>query len=342
MIAAAFAVLGAIDGAAAQQQRPRRPLEATAPFWREVIHPGCARGRTLLRHAIHIMNEAEPPRQMYLVRADPVAMQAAFENAIERLLRAQRHCRRDPEIAFVLGHAYSRLASHARSEAERFEAAGNSIAWLHRSLEIEPEYEPEEAWFYIAIARSHLHDFAGSAEAYHRSIAEWVDGRASPTTYSNLAEMTMLTGDLEGAVRWYQASIDAARRLGESTELAEWGLAVALDRLGEHDAAVGQAWRAMSQRAHTLDALSLPYVFFEPAHEKDWYLALGHLARAAHGAPEGREEALDAAAIAWLRYVDADGGRGLFGAIARDRLQRTRAALGQVSPAPPRGTSRRR
>jgi hypothetical protein len=87
-----------------------------------------------------------------------------------------------------------------------------------------------------------------------------------------------------------------------------FGLAVALDRTGEHAAAIEEAVEAMEASERSLDVLAPDNVDFEPANERYVYQALAHEALA-QLKPEERASALEAAAesyAAFLTRVDAN------------------------------------
>ncbi len=102
----------------------------------------------------------------------------------------------------------------------------------------------------------------------------------------NLAESEMRLGNLRDAVAGYEEALALTGKLPatagahQTAALAVWGLAVALDRAREASRA-----RAAASRALGLDpALAIigqdKNVFFVPAYERLWYLALGASAQA--------------------------------------------------------------
>jgi tetratricopeptide (TPR) repeat protein len=93
--------------------------------------------------------------------------------------------------------------------------------------------------------------------------------------YGNSAETLMALGRLDQAIERYRLAEAASSAGSTEWQLAQWGLAVALDR----DEQVEKS-RAALARVLELDKpmgrLSEDGVFFEPAGDKRYYEALGH------------------------------------------------------------------
>jgi hypothetical protein len=91
----------------------------------------------------------------------------------------------------------------------------------------------------------------------------------------------MHLGRLDEAVEGYKDTIRLAGRIPGDTmtlPLATWGLAVALDRSGDHVGGEREARKALEreQSAHLSGLLHIPdKVFFVPAYEVEWYEGLG-------------------------------------------------------------------
>ena len=87
--------------------------------------------------------------------------------------------------------------------------------------------------------------------------------------------------------------------------LAHWGLAVALDRSGDHSGAIRAATTALTYDPNAKE-LNGPSVFFVPDYDRFWYRALGAMARAtAANEPELRALWWDRATLLWQQYLDA-------------------------------------
>jgi tetratricopeptide (TPR) repeat protein len=121
------------------------------------------------------------------------------------------------------------------------------------------------------------------------------DERASLSVlYGNSAETLMALGRLEAAIARYRLASDTGEVGSLEWELAQWGLAVALDRDDQEEGARQAARRAL-ERDPTLVRLRSDGVFFEPLGDKFYYFALGHEAAG------DRQAAMDA----WKSYLAA-------------------------------------
>jgi len=184
------------------------------------------------------------------------------ERAVEVLLKARAVDEQKLEaehVAFELGIVYSRLGRFPEALAE-YETARRLV--------------PSER------DANGLDD-----EPVSRSIL-----------YSNSAETLMALGRIPEAIARYRLARDTVRPLlplGEMAwELAEWGLGVALDRDDQLEAAHTSIASALEHDPN-MRHLQDDDVFFEPAGEQFYYLALGHEVAG------DREEAVES----WQKYL---------------------------------------
>jgi tetratricopeptide (TPR) repeat protein len=114
--------------------------------------------------------------------------------------------------------------------------------------------------------------------------------------YSNSAETLMALGRIPEAIALYRKSRDAARPLLPAADLAwqlaEWGLGVALDRDDQIEASRASIASALEHDPN-MRHLQDDDVFFEPAGEQFYYLALGHEVAG------DRDEAIES----WQKYL---------------------------------------
>lgn len=191
----------------------------------------------------------------------------------------------DPRLVFDLGLCYERLGRHL----DAADVLGDALArW--------PDHPAaEDGWLHYAFANAHLERPAEERRAYERylAIATEASRRLVPTL--NMAEADMRAGDLAAAVDGYRAVLRDAAGLpnlpwnAQTSKLATWGLAVALDRQGDLFGAARVAKQATAMdpppprtRSYALAAplndtaiMDATSVFFVPAYERMWYLALG-------------------------------------------------------------------
>lgn len=280
----------------------QRPAEETSDFWREVRAPGTRRAQTLILHG---------RRMLYLWdRATGAHEKAALlESAIERFALARQYTPNDPEPLYLLAQStglYERPVRGAEPERRVDEA----IEMYTALRAMDPEYERYAVGRDLGTLYSRQGNHAQATQEYERALAAALDPRMTSTTHSNMAESYMLSGDLNEAVRHYEVSIDLAPHLPPQAEpskalaLGHWGLASALDRLGEHRAALESARQAMSVYGGSMEVLRSDGVFFDPPSEIHFYEGLGYLAKAeTQGDANGRRREARSAEESWRAYL---------------------------------------
>jgi tetratricopeptide (TPR) repeat protein len=127
-------------------------------------------------------------------------------------------------------------------------------------------------------------DFARAAEEYERALSLRLDEGSRGVVLGNLAEVTMMSGNLEEAVAYYERAIHEGS--ADERLLSLWGLSVALDRLGEHGEAMEHAQKALRDDQRPMGVLKQSSVFFVPAYESHYYDGVGMLAMAEEAAGE--------------------------------------------------------
>jgi tetratricopeptide (TPR) repeat protein len=352
LAAAALAVWQA--SAAALSDPPGRD-RVSAALWRELGHPGQRRARDLLRQAL--LQEREASRQLQsdwpslcrramspgfgdeslgAIRGRTRALRelarqamirrARLDSAIARLRIAAELAPDDPEILYALARVLLKWEEPGplwRCTARRQDE--QAIAVLEQLRRRQPQFAQSAVAFDMAILLTRTGRFAEAAQVYNEAIALALDPGEAAVMRSNLAEVTMLSGDLEGAIAQYERALRAAGG-GRDYLLPLWGMAVALDRLGEHDAALQQAAKAVHAEGGRMAVLRSDGVFFEPEHEIHYYEALGREALAARPEADAARE-LAAAAASWRSFAAAAGETGSFAAAARANLERIERAL---------------
>ena len=331
---------------------------ASAPLWSELGRPREQRARHLLRSARAHEQEAN--------RAFPGDYRAVCARALEsspggesiaavrgrgRALRTLAHqafrrralleaalARIDRALALAPDNGealYARARVLAQWEqpgpawtcsVERRDA--ETIAALEAVQVRHPELAPPTVAFELAVALTRSQRFADAARAYQRAASLALDGDSGAMVRANLAEMTMLSGDLQGAVEHYERALRDSNG-GRDYLLALWGLAVALDRLGEHASAIEHAQKALHAEGWTAQALRSDGVFFEPPHELHYYEGLAHEALAAHD-PNASARELRAATVSYRAFLAGAGERATFTQavqIALERVRRAQASL---------------
>lgn len=305
--------------------------------------PVCA--RTLALPLAGDSGAARRGRLRALAQLARAALQrrALLDGALARLDRALAL---DPDAAKLL-YARARALEAWEEPAPIWTCTSHrrtteAIDSLDRLARTDPAFHVGEVAFDLALLFSHEGRYADAVHAYERVIALSLDGREAPIARSNLAEMKMLSGDLDGAVEHYERALAMAQE-PTAQLLARWGLAVALDRLGEHERAMEHARKAVDAEGGAMRVLRSDGVFYEPSHEIQYYEALGHEALAERTGAD-RDAELRVAADAWRAFLAGAGEHGPFADTARrnaERIDRALAAQPPTTPGP-RGARRQR
>ncbi len=333
--------------------------------WRELLDPE-------RRQGLHY-RQAGLIRLVQGLHRDAVALDSPpwvlLDQALLRFERARRRIPDDPELAYYTAYALTAYESPAPDGGTERRTDEAVEAW-QRVRELDPTFFPDRVALELASLHMRRLEFAEArAEfeiALRSAVPPTVDllnrfflaaptevalagmfGPASlPTLHGNLAEAAMLTGDLDAAVEHYRAARAGADN-SVTRSLAQWGLAVALDRSGAHEDAVGAARRAvredplsalpMYQNAvddyGNFAVLHIEGVFFEPRWEIRAYEALGHEAL---GHPEdgpADPDELRRALVSW-RYFLAEGGvASRYAPMVRRNIERLERELGDAAQA---------
>jgi tetratricopeptide (TPR) repeat protein len=149
-----------------------------------------------------------------------------------------------------------------------------------------------------------------SRQAYTEALELEVSPRERANLYYNRAEASLELDELEAASADYRRSIALAVE-PDVLALSRYGLAVALERLGDLPAAFTELDAALAimlpfPAYPAPDPLELPGVFFVPAYERYYLEALRAMARLRHA--EDRAERLVEASVAvdaWDAYLAA-------------------------------------
>ena len=264
-----------------------------------------------------------------------------LELARELLEQADAEHSPDVRLRFDIGIVYERLAD----SQERDDMHRRAAEVLSSALEAAPEHPAAvTALQYLGYAYAHLDRPRDELDVWRRYIPKLTDDRSRVVDTMNMGEAEMRLGRVDDALETFRDVLRLCGQLPNTSTpnstyvLTLWDLAVALDRSGDPRAAVETAAKASA--IVTIGSSQLPMsgrsiiaqdpaVFFVPAWEREWYLALASSA-AARDATDVR----DAAAMwadaehHWDSYVQgaaAGGGRDPWLAIARARRDHTAA-----------------
>lgn len=289
-------------GAAGTAPGPR-----TAPFWRAAHDPDSLRADSLVRQARSLLYPALG-RSSFLGNLGQ-AKRLAIEAALARLAMARRMDPSNLEALYLTGLALAQWEARVPAGAVQ-RRDGEAIRILSRLSALAPTFEPYEIAFELAILYTRVERFDRARDAWQRALDVHLGELSVPTVYSNLAEVTMMAGDLPEAAELYTRAVELGD--GEARLLPMWGLAVVLDRMGEHAEALQWAQRALTEDQRPMGVLRAPGVFFVPQYEVHYYTGLGQLAEAseAHGraigecsSPLSSEAAIRGATREGLQHV---------------------------------------
>ncbi|WP_437287868.1 tetratricopeptide repeat protein [Sorangium sp. So ce406] len=207
------------------------------------------------------------------------------------------------------GAATSRDPSVRLRYADILEHLGDvqgAVATLEGLLRINPPAPSRaDAWHALAVCYARLGRYTDEIEAYDEALALEPHAASRALLLANQAEAYMALGDITSAVEGYRAALATLGsldmfRYGVTTL---WGLAVALDRSGDLEGAIEHIRLARTYDRSDQQINGAGW-FYVPAHDDDWYAALGHWA-AARSAELGaaRAEAYLQALAAWESYI---------------------------------------
>ncbi len=144
---------------------------------------------------------------------------------------------------------------------------------------------PDLASVYSDMAEAYVHLQRPKDEihAWDEVLARARTDAERVTPLLNQGEAFMRTGDLSQALSQFREVAALSIVVDEATSgvLAQWDIAVALDRSGDllHALKAARAAEHMDPRGALYSVLpaqdgGAPYVYFDPEYERDWYIAL--------------------------------------------------------------------
>lgn len=316
---------------ASAQRQPSNAHVTVSDFWREVQTPGVRRASTLLRHGLRQLTQA-------LRTEEPTQREAALAGAVARLRRAHERAPADLDVLYFLAFASSQRQLVQR-QPDAGEAVREAIALYEELRALDEDYESESVAFELGLLYTRLRQYGRAVSEYQRGILRAFDPRSTVSAHANMAEVIMLNGDAELALRHYERAAEIARQYnGDSLSLALalWGSAVASDRLGEGTAAVERAGAALNASGGTMVLLRSNGVFFEPESEIHWYEGLGALAIAeASTEPEEKLAALRRALRSFQSYLSEVETPATWDRVVEGRVRRIQEQLATLERAAP-------
>jgi tetratricopeptide (TPR) repeat protein len=284
---------------------------ARADYWQRLLQPEHTRALLLVREghaqlspalALGLLSSAGTPLEFAAQRA------LAVEGARTRFALAKEL---DPSLR------EARLAyADTLALAEDGDSRRAAITELEALRGLDPLYEAEQVALQLGMLHARAGELDSARDEYERALALHCDEHRQPTVLLDLAEVVMFQGDLPRALALYELAARESEPSGRV--LALWGSAVALDRMGDHTAALDHTRRALASDRAPFAALQRSGVFFVPAYERNYYEALGYLALAEL---EPHADHTRSARRSFEQYLEEGGDQGPFAADAREHLR---------------------
>lgn len=291
------------------------PSRAEPTIWERVKSPQATKAAALYRWA----DSERVPREELL--RGPRSEKLHLDQAALRIQLNGGEELGDTSLQYLLAHCL------ANGTGELFVQA---VPALERALAAAPEHPlAAEAWYDLGNMLEVLGERERAAGAYTAALRlEW-DHEARASIYRARAQLSMNRGQLLAAEADYRAAIEHSRD-PKLRALANWGLAVALDRNFDFPAAAPLALQAYHSRfnAGRRSVLDLEDGILWPPAEEHYYRGLALLAEADEKqGGDGYVSTLLASQLMWMRYLDDAPADGPWIARARQHLAKVRALV---------------
>lgn len=269
--------------------------ESPPSLWARVASP--ERARLFELHRAVREKLASPEAEVGQLFGKPFA----YDSARLMLEDAEVEKLGDPQLLFDYGEVLEMLDEHEKA-----------ITVLTRAMAMAPSHPAvDDASLTLAFAYAKLDRSEEELEYYRKFVRSSRNVRGLSTAMLNMAEAEMRLGRLSEAISGYReanrlaSEAQTASSSHETAALACYGLAVALDRQGDPATARVEMQRALSMDPTMMLLLSSPNVFFVPAYERSYYVAMGFEARARdESTPERvRAEFLRRSIASYKEYV---------------------------------------
>lgn len=249
------------------------PARADTPpsLWESAKSPGARDRYGLHVQAQRVLALARDPRDAR------IALQRFGQLDHLRAILEENGAETSPDVRlrFDLGETYEELELHQ----DAIRVLAPAIA-AHEDDPAALQVMPSLAGAYAKLNRR-----KEERDVYVMYLRHETDPGHRVQTLGNLAESEMGLMNMKGAIAGYEEVITLVGQLPSipsahaSLALAEWGLAVALDRSGDPTRAKAEARKAISVDPG-MRILNSENVFFVPGYERLWYIALGAAAAA--------------------------------------------------------------
>jgi tetratricopeptide (TPR) repeat protein len=322
--------ISVLAGAAALTANPRVAL-ADPSVWAKARDPSIAREASALVEAETLVRKYRH-LQRQQVSAAFRDMGLFFLKDARRILEsAGAATSRDPTTRYRLAEVLSDLGDH--------EKAAKLYEYALRSPSLLPPLRAS-GFTELAICYARLGRPQDEIKAYDDALALETIGPLRAMILANRAEANMVLGDITKAIEGYRASLGSllAIEMFSFGVTTLWGLAVALDRSGDLESALGSIRLARDYDPGD-KLITGPGWFYVPDYDADWYAALGYWSRARQATlGMSRAEAYERAIDFWKSYIERAPDADRWQALAKVRLracERERDAAAAAAKARP-------
>jgi len=281
---------------------------AAPTIWTQARQPEVAERAALLEEADRFLLKQETERDALDERGvgvDVLRMGPVYLLEAQRLLeQAGGASSPDPRVRLRLGYVLRKLGQDLPAPGSpRIELA--IVALRSVVTSDAPKALVSVAWNELAICYAVLGRRDEEIHAYGQALALEPIGNHRAVLLANRAESYMAAGNLEEAIRGYREALRSLLpiEMFDHGVTALWGLAVALDRDGDLDAALASINLARAYD-HDDQKIQGSNWFFSPPYDDAWYFALGFWS-AARTTDQGavRAAAYDRAVEQWQSYL---------------------------------------
>jgi tetratricopeptide (TPR) repeat protein len=314
----AFGLLVATSGAAI----------ADPSVWARARDPAMGRRMALLDQAnVHVHRAQQRRRDR-----SPFEAQAHFQEA--RRLLEQAGGETSPSLLVRVRYA------NTLNELKDYKRCVSVLEGVVRGTA--PAHVLADAYKTLAVCYARVGRHADEIKAYGGALAHEPDAYSRSHLFANRAEAEMALGSLTNAVAGYREAISvltSAHEMFRAAPTAYWGLAVALDRSGELDAAFEAISFARSYDPNDNRIFHNDNWFFSPEWDMSWYRALGYWQHARSATlTAARTESYLAAVAAWEDYIEVAPPGDRYLPIARARLKACESERLRMSTRVPQST----
>jgi tetratricopeptide (TPR) repeat protein len=305
--------------------------QADPTVWARAANPELARQADLLeqmRVRDARAHERHSERTTEQLRLREIEERQHLKRSRELLVEGGAATSPDPHLRYTLARVERAL--HAKDkDNDRILRAAELLRFVAASKHATSIELRASALYDLSVC----HALLGQRDEEIVSYAQALEIEPHPMSRSvllaNQAEAFMARGELGHAIRGYREALALLPNVAVPVRgvTTIWGLAVALDRSGDHRQALDHITVARSYDPND-QRLRDDGWFFMPPYDAHWYAALGFWSQArAASSPSLRAQALQRSIESWRAYISAAPATDPWLAIAERRLEQSEREL---------------